>query len=94
MITPDELKQEVVSWASEVGVAPKEIHVRDMKRKWASCSSKGRLTFATSLLHEPKETRSRAIVHELLHLRYPTHGRMFNRLLDIHLRKEAQRLKS
>lgn len=91
---PDELKQEVISWANEIGVAPKEVHIRKMKRKWASCSGKGRLTFDVSLLDEPEETRSRAIVHELLHLRYPTHGRMFNTLLTTYLRKGAKGLKS
>ncbi len=73
----------------EIGVVPKEIHIRNMTRKWASCSSKGRLTFDPSLLKETEEVRSKAIVHELLHLKYPNHGRMFNALLKTYLgRKE------
>ena len=64
-------KREVQEWAKEIGVSPKEIHVRDLKRKWASCSSKGRLTFSYALLNELAETRSKVIVHELLHLKYP-----------------------
>ena len=86
-MTPEEFKQDVRTWAAEVGVNPKEIHLRKMKRKWASCSSKGRLTFDPSLLGEPEEVRSRAILHELLHLRYPNHGRMFRLLLDTYLRR-------
>ena len=87
MITPEEFKQDVRAWAKKIGVEPKEIHLRKMKRKWASCSSKGRLTFDISLLDEPKESRLRKILHELLHLKYPNHGRMFNLLLNIYLRK-------
>jgi hypothetical protein len=36
-------KADVLRRATTIGVTPKEIHVRDMKRKWASCSSRGRL---------------------------------------------------
>ena len=85
MILPEEFKQDVRTWASEIGVKPKEIHLRQMKRKWASCSSKGRLTFATSLLCEPVQIRSKTIVHELLHLKYPNHGKMFNTMLKVYL---------
>lgn len=87
MITPEEFKHDVLTWAREVGVKPREIHLRKMKRKWASCSSKGRLTFDVSLLEEPKETRLKTTLHELLHLKYPNHGRMFNLLLGTYLRK-------
>jgi len=83
-----EFKDEVRRWAETVGVEPKEIHIRKMKRKWASCSSKGRLTFDPSLLQEPKEARSEAILHELLHLRYPHHGKMFDILLKTYLENE------
>lgn len=88
MIQPEIFKQDVKAWADKIGVKPKEIHLRKMKRKWASCSSKGRLTFDTSLLSEPKKVRSKAILHELLHLKYPNHGRMFSILLKTYLEKE------
>ncbi len=50
MISPDLFKEDVWRLAKEVGVKPKEIHIRKMKRKLASCSSKGRLTFDVSIL--------------------------------------------
>ena len=78
MISSEEFKRDVLSWAGKVGVKPKEIHIRKMKRKWASCSSRGRLTFDTTLLDKAKEVRDRTILHELLHLKYPNHGKMFN----------------
>ena len=87
MITPERFKQDVRTLAKEIGVEAKEVHIRNMKRKWASCSSSGRLTFDPSLLSQPDETRLRAILHELLHLRYPNHGRMFNVMLKTHLQK-------
>lgn len=85
----ENFKKEVYVWAKIIGVEPKEIHIRKMKRKLASCSSRGRLTFATELLEETPEARAYAITHELLHLRYPNHGKMFKSLLKIYLRKTA-----
>ena len=87
MITGEKFKHDVQSWAKEIGVEPKEIHIRKMKRKWASCSSRGRLTFDPSLLKEPERVRSKAIIHELLHLKYPNHGKMFTALLNTYLGK-------
>jgi predicted metal-dependent hydrolase len=75
---PEEVfKSEVRSWAERIGVEPKVITLRPMKRKWASCSTKGNLTFDTDLLRQPAEFRRSAIVHELLHLKYPNHGKLF-----------------
>ena len=87
MISKEEFKREVLKWADIIGVNPKEIQIRKMNRKWASCSSKGRLTFSTDLLFQAKEFRNEVIVHELLHLKYPTHNKMFNILLRSYLRK-------
>ena len=94
MISAEELKNSVREWAKEVGVTPKEIHLRKMNRKMASCSSKGRLTFSFALLKEPLDARAEAIVHELLHMKYPNHGKMFNLLLVTHLKNKGIKIKS
>jgi hypothetical protein len=84
-----EFKREVLDWAEQVGVAPKEIHVRSMSKKWASCSNRGRVTFSFALLNQSHELRAKAIVHELLHMKYPNHGKMFNSSLISHLEKRG-----
>jgi predicted metal-dependent hydrolase len=56
-----------------------------MSRKWASCSSAGRLTFSRSLLAEERAFRDVVIVHELLHLRLPNHGKLFRSLMNTHV---------
>lgn len=78
-------RTEVRTWAKRIGVAPTEIRVRTMKRKWASCSSRGRLTFDADLLRQPAGFRAAVIVHELLHLKVPNHGRLFRTLLRAYL---------
>ena len=82
-----EFKANVQTIAKDIGVQIKEIHMRKMSRKWASCSSKGRLTFDPALLEETPAKRIEAVLHELLHLRYPNHGKMFYRMLDIYKKK-------
>jgi len=84
-----DFKKEVFRWAEEISVKPKEVHLRKMNTKWASCSNKGRLTFAFSLLNEPPEVRTKVIIHELLHLKYPNHGKLFKTLFISHLRKQG-----
>lgn len=85
MLSKEQFKHQVLEIAAEIGVEPSEIHVREMKHKWASCSTKGRLTFSAELLGEPKQKRREVMVHELLHLRYPNHGRMFRAMLRAYL---------
>jgi predicted metal-dependent hydrolase len=92
MISRQKFKRDVRALSEAIGVDVKEVHIRQMKRKWASCSSSGRLTFDTSLLAQSDETRLRAILHELLHLRYPNHGKMFNILLDAYVSRKGDKV--
>ena len=78
-------KQKVREWAERIGVQPNEIHVRTMTTKWASCSTAGRVTFSSDLLTEPTDWREYVIVHELLHLQVPNHGKLFKALLSAFL---------
>ena len=68
-MTSEHFKNDVWKWAERIKVKPREIHIRKMTKKWASCSSKGRLTFDTEVLDLPANKRNEIIVHELLHLR-------------------------
>lgn len=81
MIPGQVFKTEVLTWAKRIGVEPMEIRLRLMKSKWASCSSNGRLTFNSEILEQPASFRREAIVHELLHLKVPNHGKLFKNLV-------------
>ena len=85
LVPAEVFKAEVRSWAQRIGVEPKEVHVRPMKRKWGSCSSNGRLTFNAELLHGSAAFRAEVVVHELLHLKVPNHGKLFRALLRAYL---------
>ncbi len=84
-IPADLFRAEVRFWAERIGVQPKGITLRTMKRKWGSCSSKGYLTFNTDLLSQPAALRREVIVEELLHLKLPNHGRLFRALKSAYL---------
>ena len=81
-------KAEVDAWAKRIGVEYKELHIREMTRKWASCSSRGRLTFDKELLTKHTSFRANVIVHELVHLAIPNHGKLFQQIVNSHLHTE------
>lgn len=89
-ITRDILVAEVLLWAKRIGVDDrlKEIHVRPMKRKWASISTRGRLTLNSDLLSQPASFRREVIVHELVHLKLAngSHSKLFRALVRAYMR--------
>jgi predicted metal-dependent hydrolase len=89
-------RERVELWARRLKVKPTRIRVQRMTSKWASCSTAGWVSFADDLLQETKAFQDYVIVHELLHLRLPNHGKLFNSLLSAyipnhkHLEKRAE----
>ena len=53
------------------------VSIRDQKRCWGSCSSKGNLNFSYKLLFLPACLRDYIIVHELCHLKVLNHSANF-----------------
>ena len=90
-ITPEAFRGEVRAWSERLDVEPAEIRLTGMSQKWASCSTRGRVTFANDLLAQPDEFRREVIVHELLHLKVPNHGPLFRALLSAHLSGSTER---
>lgn len=90
LIQAESFREQVRRLADHIGVQPQEIRIRSMKHKWASCSTRGRLTFDMALLAQPDAFRTEVIVHELLHLKVPNHGKLFHALLRAYLAEAAQ----
>jgi predicted metal-dependent hydrolase len=81
----EELRWAVRHWATRIGVKPPQVHLRGMRRKWASISSIGRLTLNTELVELPKDLGEFVIVHELVHLLAPNHGMVFKSFMHAYL---------
>ncbi|NPU86897.1 M48 family metallopeptidase [Methanothrix sp.] len=88
-VNRDILVAEVWAWARRIGVEDRlrEIHVRPMKRKWASVSTRGRLTLNAELASHSADRRREVIVHELVHLKlnHGMHNKIFDALVKAYL---------
>jgi len=80
-----ELRRRALAWALKLKVNPRVVRVQAMRRKWGSCSSAGTVTLASDLFDQESRFQDYVIVHELLHLRLPNHGRMFKELMSAHV---------
>lgn len=94
VISPDEVRALVDVWAERMGLQPKRVTLRDMRRKWGSCSSRGNVTLNTALCSVPYDVAEYVVVHELAHLKIFDHSRLFWALVeqylpDYRVRKQA-----
>jgi hypothetical protein len=81
----DDLKAAAYAWAERINITLLQVSVRKMRRKWASISTVGRLTLSTDLLQIPEELWEFVIVHELVHLLVPNHGKVFKSFMLAYL---------
>lgn len=79
------LKTRTGEWAKRIGVDLKEIHIRQMLNKWASASTAGRITLGTDVLGLKPDLQDYIVVHELIHLRVPNHGKLWKSLMRAYL---------
>ena len=79
------LRQRVEYWSGRLRVPAPRVRVRDMTRKWGSCSTSGTITLARDLSCQDAGFQDFVIAHELLHLRVPNHGRLFRALMNAHV---------
>jgi predicted metal-dependent hydrolase len=61
---------------------PASLVVRTMKRRWGSCSVKGKITLNTELIKMAEPCIEYVIIHELCHLKYHNHGKEFYTLMS------------
>jgi predicted metal-dependent hydrolase len=80
-------KERVYVWARrlDVDVQRTAVNVRPMTRKWASCSEAGNVSFNVEVLDLDSSLQDYVIVHELLHMSVPNHGKLWKVLMRAHL---------
>lgn len=89
--TKNRFKARVREWAAKLDTDVHIIAVRTMKRKWASCSTTGILTFDTHVPDLSPDLQDYIIVHELLHFQIPNHGKLWKCLMRAHLGEYEKR---
>ena len=81
----EQFKARVLEWAAKLDVKAHSVYIRPMRRKWASCSTAGTLSFNDELLGINPQLGDYVIVHELLHYSVPNHGKLWKALMRAHL---------
>ncbi len=66
--------------AAQIGKKIKVLTLRDMKTRWGSCSTDGRMSLNWRLIFAPYETYDYVIAHEAAHLVHANHGPHFWKL--------------
>jgi len=79
------IRYRVEYWSTRLKVTPRIVRIRRMTRKWGSCSTSGIITLAEDLADQDVRFQDFVIAHELLHLRVPSHGKIFKALMSVHV---------
>lgn len=73
----------LATWEPRVGHKVERVFVQRMKTKWGSCNRRSRhIRINTELAKKPPDCLEYIVLHELAHLREPTHDDGFRALMD------------
>jgi predicted metal-dependent hydrolase len=81
----DALPPLIEKWKQSLNVRLTGYHLRKMKSRWGSCNHRTRhIRLNTELVTKPNHLLEYVLVHELVHLIVPNHGKRFVALMDEH----------
>lgn len=70
----ENIKGRVGHFSKLIGVEPNVIRIKEQKKRWGSCSSRGSLNFNWRCVMAPMEVIDYIVVHELCHLVHMNHS--------------------
>lgn len=73
----NDFSERVTAHAETLAVRPMSIAIKDMRSRWGSCSSEGRLNFSWRLICAPPFALDYVAAHEVAHLREMNHSPRF-----------------
>ncbi|PLX19408.1 MAG: hypothetical protein C0601_01930 [Candidatus Muiribacterium halophilum] len=77
------VKKYLNEYISKTGLIPETIEYKKMRSRWGYCqSNKKRIVFSSELINKPKEFIEYVVLHEICHLKIPSHGKRFYKLLE------------
>jgi predicted metal-dependent hydrolase len=75
----------IAQWEKRLRVTVDAYFLQRMKTKWGSCNHRaGTIRLNTELVKKPRDLLEYVIVHEMAHLREPSHNERFIAILDRH----------
>ena len=73
----------IQQWATRIGVKTPHVRFQMMPSQWDTFTPPGWLTLDPVLLAMPKDLGEFVIVHELVHLLAPKHGRLYKLFMHV-----------
>lgn len=73
------------NWQQKLNIKSDRIQIRKMTNKWGSNSSKRIVILNSDLTKLPEEIVEYVVLHELLHVVVPDHGRKFKAMLSAYM---------
>ncbi|MDN5936193.1 MAG: M48 family metallopeptidase [Nitrosospira sp.] len=73
----------LAEWQPRVGRVANRVFIQRMKTKWGSCNTRrGHIRLNSELARKPRKCLEYVLLHEMMHLREPTHNSNFIALMD------------
>jgi len=85
------IEQRVKRYCKQLGVIPRDIKIKDQKKRWGSCSNNGILRFNWRIAMAPISIIDYIVVHELCHLKIKNHSSDFWKLVSLALPSYQER---
>lgn len=76
------IPERVEHYRSIIGKTPGRVVVKEQKKRWGSCSSRGNLNFNWKIVMAPLPVLDYIVVHEMCHLIHLNHSREFWSLVE------------
>jgi len=83
-IAKNEIENLMEKTRKELGIAPEEYEVLNMKDTLGKCNN-GKITINPKLMQYKKEVIEYVVAHEFCHLKYKTHGKRFYEIIEKHI---------
>lgn len=91
------IEERVLLFSKMMGVKPSKISIKDQKKRWGTCTSKGHVLFNWRLIFAPIPIIDYVIIHELAHLKHMDHSEnfwAFVSVFDENFKKKREWLKN
>ncbi|WP_281092526.1 M48 family metallopeptidase [Fusibacter bizertensis] len=80
--TLEKVNERIVFYQKYFDLKPADVRVKEQKKRWASCTSKGELIFNWRCVMAPSWVLDYVVVHEMCHLQVMDHSKEFWSLVE------------
>lgn len=77
--------KDVNEYSEKIGVSYNKIRIKELKYAWGSCTSKKNITINSELIKYEEEIIKYVVIHELCHLKYMNHSKLFWNEVEKHM---------